>query len=381
MARVRKKRRRPDKPGQPLTDGGRAPGAATGAPPPPPTHPSPRFPRPTLSIALPGSILSNAQSPELRTYLAGQISRAAAIFRVDEVVVFGERDAAAASVGPAGGRRRSSMPVPEAEDLLALLLTYLETPQYLRKHLFPLNPALRLAGLLNPLAATHHLPYDEAFRFREGVVVPPPGGGGSSGGGEPVPSSLVDVGLRRWASLPSPVASGTRVTVDFGAAFTAHEAVPGRHLPAVLVDRLAPRDTPAPGWPAGRYWGYTVRRAATLSAVFEECAYHGGYDLAVGTSEHGAESPADVARLAAAGTYAHAVIVLGGVAGLEFSVKGDPRLEERGVDAAGGAPDAPRVADLFDAYVNICPTQGSNTIRTEEALLIALARLTPALGL
>lgn len=285
------------------------------------------------------------------------------------------------------------MPVPEAEDLLALLLTYLETPQYLRKHLFPLNPALRLAGLLNPLAATHHLPYDEAFRFREGVVVPPPGaatagrvpvpagGGGDSGGGEPVPSSLVDVGLRRWASLPSPIASGTRVTVDFGEAFTTPEAVPGRHLPAVAVDRSAPRDTPAAGWPAGRYWGYTVRRASTLSAVFEECPYGGGYDLAVGTSERGAESPADVARLAAAGTYAHAVVVLGGVAGLEYSVQGDVRLEERGVGGVGQAPDKPRVADLFDAYVNVCPTQGSNTIRTEEALLIALASLTPALGL
>ena len=36
----------------------------------------------TVSIALPGSILDNAQSPELRTYLAGQIARAAVIFNV-----------------------------------------------------------------------------------------------------------------------------------------------------------------------------------------------------------------------------------------------------------------------------------------------------------
>lgn len=42
----------------------------------------------TLSIAVPGSILDNAQSQELRTYLAGQIARAACIFQVDEVVVF-----------------------------------------------------------------------------------------------------------------------------------------------------------------------------------------------------------------------------------------------------------------------------------------------------
>lgn len=40
----------------------------------------------TLSIAVPGSILDNAQSPELRTYLAGQLARAACIYEVDEVL-------------------------------------------------------------------------------------------------------------------------------------------------------------------------------------------------------------------------------------------------------------------------------------------------------
>lgn len=44
----------------------------------------------TLSVALPGSILNNAQSLELRTYLAGQIARACAIFCVDEIIVFDE---------------------------------------------------------------------------------------------------------------------------------------------------------------------------------------------------------------------------------------------------------------------------------------------------
>jgi hypothetical protein len=39
----------------------------------------------TLSIAVPGSILDNAQSPELRTYLAGQIARAACVFKINEV--------------------------------------------------------------------------------------------------------------------------------------------------------------------------------------------------------------------------------------------------------------------------------------------------------
>lgn len=44
----------------------------------------------TVSVALPGSVLDNAQSPELRTYLAGQIARACVVFCVDEIVVFDE---------------------------------------------------------------------------------------------------------------------------------------------------------------------------------------------------------------------------------------------------------------------------------------------------
>ena len=44
----------------------------------------------TLSIALPASILRNAQSNELRTYLAGQIGRAASVFNIDEIVVFND---------------------------------------------------------------------------------------------------------------------------------------------------------------------------------------------------------------------------------------------------------------------------------------------------
>ena len=41
-------------------------------------------------MALPGSILDNAQSAELRTYLAGQVARALAVFNIDEVIVFND---------------------------------------------------------------------------------------------------------------------------------------------------------------------------------------------------------------------------------------------------------------------------------------------------
>lgn len=43
---------------------------------------------PTISIAVPSSVIENAQTAELATSLGGQIARTAAIFRIDEIVVF-----------------------------------------------------------------------------------------------------------------------------------------------------------------------------------------------------------------------------------------------------------------------------------------------------
>lgn len=51
--------------------------------------------------------------------------------------------------------------------------------------------------------------------------------------------------------------------------------------------------------------------------------------------------------------------------GIEATVDADETLELPGADASA----------LFDMWVNTCPGQGSRTIRTEEAVLITLARL------
>ena len=64
----------------------------------------------------------------------------------------------------------------------------------------------------------------------------------------------------------------------------------------------------------------------------------------------------------------HILVVFGGVAGLEDVVSNDPDLRSK--DAAS----------MFDMYVNVCADQGSNTIRTEEAMLVALSALRPRLA-
>lgn len=123
----------------------------------------------TISIAVPGSILDNAQSQELRTYLAGQIARAACIFKVDEVIVFDDLGINS-STNPK--RSRVEETTDDGEQIrhccvqLARILQYLECPQYLRKFFFPLHKDLKFSGLLNPLDAPHHLRQQNDFIYR-----------------------------------------------------------------------------------------------------------------------------------------------------------------------------------------------------------------------
>ena len=73
---------------------------------------------PTLTIAIPSSIIDNAQSKELRSYLVGQIARTCSIFNIDEIVIF-----------------HDSLNKGTYKDKLNFCLTniqYLENPNYLR---------------------------------------------------------------------------------------------------------------------------------------------------------------------------------------------------------------------------------------------------------
>ena len=66
--------------------------------------------------------------------------------------------------------------------------------------------------------------------------------------------------------------------------------------------------------------------------------------------------------------YDHLLIVFGGVYGLEATCQADP-------ENTAQPPTA--LLDQFHCYLNLCPTQGSRTIRTEEAVLMCLTALQP----
>ncbi|XP_051172139.1 putative methyltransferase C9orf114 homolog [Leptopilina boulardi] len=289
----------------------------------------------TVSIAVPGSILDNAQTPELRTYLAGQIARAACIYKVDEIVVFDDK-------GDTKVNEKSTYSEESTSCLqLARILQYLECPQYLRKYFFPLHKDLQFAGLLNPLDAPHHLRQQDISLFREGVVKNKPNKVGKG--------SQVNVGLFNDVYVDKVLTPGIRVTVKL-----CQEDVNLKKLNGIVVSPKLPRSE------TGIYWGYSVRLANCISEIFTKCPYTAGYDLSIGTSDKGScidDIPSHSLK------YHHSLIVFGGLSGLESAIEQDPVLNTHDP------------ALLFNKYFNTCPEQASRIIRTEEAILISLAEL------
>ena len=69
--------------------------------------------------------------------------------------------------------------------------------------------------------------------------------------------------------------------------------------------------------------------------------------------------------------FRHLLVAFGGPEGLEHCAANDKRLSQKSASPA---------AELFDAYLNTCPGQGSRTIRTEEAVLISMGFMQTAVA-
>ena len=303
------------------------------------------------------------------------------MFCVDEVIVFEDGHDRTAGKARTNGHpyeqaRTTFTGNSDPNHFLSHILSYLETPPYLRTKLFGLHPDFQYAGALPSLDMPHHLRVEEWCRYREGITIDSAQAGehtndqrtdqikkrkrmGCDASGSQS-KTLVNVGFPNPVSLPSSISANTRVTVEFS------DVVPGSHevpLKAVPVAPSEPREK------AGYYWGYNVRPAASLSTVLTECPFDGGYDLTFGTSERGVpietfQNPSPDAPPIP--LFKHMLVVFGGLAGLEGAVTADDELQKMGVDGP---------QSLFDYWVDLCPGQGSRTIRTEEAVWIGLMGL------
>lgn len=163
---------------------------------------------------------------------------------------------------------------------------------------------------------------------------------------------MVDVGLKGPVTITDDIPPNTRVTLQF---------------PEQSLNNPEPVHPQAPRTEAGYYWGYSIRNASSLSAVFTESQFEGGYDMSIGTSERGTSASKAFPSFKKP-KFDHLLIVFGGPRGLEYAAMNDQELGGMGI--SGG-----RTKELFDHWVNVLPNQGSRTIRTDEAVFIALTGL------
>jgi methyltransferase len=273
-----------------------------------------------LSIAIPASTISDTPHLREKTAKLGLIGRAAAIFRVDEIIVYPDC--------PKVDQRRDL-------DFMALLLNYLETPQYLRKQLFKLEPDLEYAGILPPLRTPHHplsgkTKHLKVGEYREGVVL-----------SETKEGLVVDIGVQQPALLrQKQFAVGDRLTMQV--------VNIGKQIDVQTVSREA----------VPQYWGYRVR---VEQRSFGQLAVEAGFDLRIATARIGDNFKDVVDKISEAWGNSQRVLVAFGAPsrGLHEIV------QDEGLNLTA----------LADFTVNMIPGQGTVTVRTEEALFASLAIL------
>lgn len=272
----------------------------------------------SLSIFIPASLTADMFNLKQKTLKIGQIGRALAIFRVREVWIYKDDDPKVHNQN-------------DEAKLIATILRYMDTPQYLRKQLFPKMDELRYAGLLPPLRAPHHPLKDERVSegdYREAVCL--------KASGE---ASILDLGLEEKGFTKEKLEPGKRLAVKLG------ERVSGSRRIVYPVKREE----------TGEYWGFKVVLAEGLAEGLEGLKP----DYAVGTSRYGQNFYETFKGIKINKIKSVAVAFGGPYAGLH-EICG-----RRGIDPS----------ELFDALVNTIPQQGTETVRTEEALIATLALL------
>ncbi|MEF8776591.1 MAG: RNA methyltransferase [Haloarculaceae archaeon] len=305
----------------------------------------------TVSVLVPTSLTREAEDKREATRKLGYVARAATVFRVNRVTVF--PDPAGEGTWGAG--------------FVETVLRYAATPPHLRKEVWGKRDELEYAGVLPPLrdATRTGSGSDDSGSSRQGIVTEV----GSDG------RVRVNCGLQHPISLPVPdemsVTEGERVTVRVSSR---------RPVRAKLVDEPTP--------------GFDVIAADLDTALARDDA-----GLRVAASRHGRpltvgllgdlvrESRVDDER-ALAVAFGAPERGLPEILGVDpESVGTGPESDGFDTEDVGTAPES--VGDdretvdeddqgetgRFDLWLNTVPSQGSDVVRTEEAVFATLAPL------
>ncbi len=256
-----------------------------------------------LAISISDKVLEDKDSLREKTAKLGLVARACAIYGVDVIEIFTD------------ARSRGE------DKFIRRVLEYLDTPQYLRKRLYPLDEVLRYAGALPPLRIPSHKPRVALDRLRVGEVRE----GVANGDG------TVDVGLDAAPKLEGAEPRGKRLTVRIASL-------------KPLVARSISRDD------AGDYWGYVIE-----TKTIEEVLSEPRFPLKIATSRLGAPLTDVLADVRASFRRATGVkVIFGSPSKGLFDIVGR---------------DLPKRVQFV---VNLFPEQKVETVRSEEAIFAAL---------
>jgi predicted SPOUT superfamily RNA methylase MTH1 len=273
-----------------------------------------------LYIAIPASLVSDVPHLREKTIKIGLVGRAAAIFCVNEIIVFPDL--------PNTNQRRTT-------NLITTILSYMETPQYLRKRLFKIKPELRYAGILPPLRTPHHPLANKTKdltvgEYREGAILSLSEAG-----------SLVDIGVERPILIPDvEIPLNTRVTVKVTKL--------GKHPRADLARRDEIK----------AYWGYHV---TVPNVPFGQLVKSRSFDLVIATSRYGTPLMKVADELTKRWKESRNILVaFGAPAQGLYDIVARENL---------------KLNEVAHFTINTIPNQGTETVRTEEALNTSLAIL------
>jgi len=288
------------------------------------------------SALVPSSLAREAEDKREATRKLGYVARAAAVFRLDRLVVFPD---------PSGEAGRFD------DGFVATVLAYAATPPYLRKEAWGVRDELEYVGVLPPLRVAPRTGSgsDGSGSLRQGIVT------------EVGPDGRVRVncGTQHPVSLPVPpsmaVREGERVTIRVSSqrplrAKLVDEPPPGFVVERGGLDAQLRRSDAGLCVAASRYG--TPLTVSRLDSTVGSIDAAGGFTVAFGSPERGLPEILDVEAEAVGGTDATAAVA--------------------GENSDTHEPDGAR----FDLWLNTVPKQGSEVVRTEEAMFATLAPLT-----
>ncbi len=230
------------------------------------TWPPPKRKKP-LFLAVPASTLSTEDSLLLKTLKAGYIARAAALYRVDRILVYRDKNT-----------------TPKDYRTLRIILEYLSVPPYLRKKVFPLLPELRHIGIVPPVQPPSHIipKYLRKGLILEGLVEKCEKG-----------QCIVYLGELGYGKIRKYVKPGKLLTVEI---IEAGEEI--------LLKQTRP----------AHYWRYYVETYTSLHQIISK---YGATSIIIGTSRLGECDKAEIKRRVSllGKTKKRAILVFGGPKG------------------------------------------------------------------